>query len=630
MHTRLSFFVGKGGVGKTTVAAAYSLHRAVSHRANSKVALLSADTTESLSELLDAELSSELEEVPVSPSRCIRAAIAKPQSLRELFGADYQQLVHTISDSALLESGDAEALLASAVPGLAEITSLFRIYELVESGEFDEVIVDGAALGHSLRLLSTPGELLALIRAADHASDRDRRLAAQFGSHVDCGRSPWIAKWQQATSRVQEMFLAAHTELFLVSTPELFSFNELTRALTHLPRQATALVINRVPRVGGCSRCKRLCANADLIAEKMLHQEPSLAMYEGRDTGESVAGIRSLSAFARELFSGVPRLAPSKPKALNLRFKQAEWPRWSSPHVASFGKGGVGKTTLSAAAAYVEAGRECKDVIVCSVDPSPSLDDVFGTPIGETAERPTELPNLYARELDPEAAYRSWSRAIQRRISQSSTVQGSRLHIDFGANVASISALLEVVPPGVDEVFAIAALAQPPTGEPCAYVIDMAPSTHSIELLRSPRRVLAWTRALMRALTKLHSLRVAQDLAVEVAELSQHVRAAEQILNRDCSPYLVAAAEETSYSQMLSLRSDLSVISTRQPRLFLNRVLTKATPCLRCSVARSGQQVLIKRACIDFPGFYVLPEFGREIIGEANLARLGRTILEVA
>lgn len=313
---------------------------------------------------------------------------------------------------------------------------------------------------------------------------------------------------------------------------------------------------------------------------------------------------------------------------MTLRLSQAEWPRCSTPHIASFGKGGVGKTTLSAAAGYVQARREQKNVCVCSVDPSPSLDDVFAIPIDETARRVSSLPNLFAKELDPESSYRAWSSGIQRRISRSSTLGHSRVHIDVGMNMVSISALLEVVPPGVDEVFAVAELVRTGSSDSDRYVIDMAPSNHAIELLRSPKRVLAWTRALMRALSKLRSLRIAQDLAVDIAELSQRVRAAEQLLNRHCTPYLVTVAEATPYSQMLQLRNDLAAITTKQPVLFLNRIL-RSTSCPRCSVARSRQLQVIERAQTDFRQFYILPEFGREIIGERNIARFGRTILEV-
>jgi arsenite-transporting ATPase len=78
------------------------------------------------------------------------------------------------------------------------------------------------------------------------------------------------------------------------------------------------------------------------------------------------------------------------------------------------GKGGIGKTTLSAATAYYLAKRG-KRVLVFSVDPQASLSDIFRKDI--FGKGPTEIiPNLYAQEIDAERRIREYQQEVRQKI----------------------------------------------------------------------------------------------------------------------------------------------------------------------------------------------------------------------
>jgi arsenite-transporting ATPase len=78
------------------------------------------------------------------------------------------------------------------------------------------------------------------------------------------------------------------------------------------------------------------------------------------------------------------------------------------------GKGGVGKTTFSAATAYYLA-KKGKKVLVFSVDPQASLSDIFKKDI--FGKGPTEImPNLYAQEIDADRRVKEYQEEIRQKI----------------------------------------------------------------------------------------------------------------------------------------------------------------------------------------------------------------------
>ena len=78
------------------------------------------------------------------------------------------------------------------------------------------------------------------------------------------------------------------------------------------------------------------------------------------------------------------------------------------------GKGGLGKTTFSAAAAYYLA-KKGKRVLVFSVDPQASLTDIFQQDI--FGKGPTEIiPNLYAQEIDADRRVKEYQGEIRQKI----------------------------------------------------------------------------------------------------------------------------------------------------------------------------------------------------------------------
>lgn len=144
---RLILMTGKGGVGKTSVAAATGLRCA---ELGYKTLVLSTDPAHSLADSFDMELGHD--------SRQVKPNLwgAELDALRELEGnwGAVKRYITQVLRAQGLEGVQAEEL--AILPGMDEIFGLVRMKRHYDEGEFDVLIIDSAPTGTALRLLSLP------------------------------------------------------------------------------------------------------------------------------------------------------------------------------------------------------------------------------------------------------------------------------------------------------------------------------------------------------------------------------------------------------------------------------------------------------------------------------------------
>ncbi len=140
-------FTGKGGVGKSTLAAATAVHAASCGR---RVHLVSTDAAHSLGDVLGVEVGDV--GVEVSPG----LTVSEPDTRRHVEAA-WDGIQRTLRD-VVARSGvdDVQAAEVSIVPGADELVALTVIAELASDPELDAVVVDCAPTAETVRLLSAP------------------------------------------------------------------------------------------------------------------------------------------------------------------------------------------------------------------------------------------------------------------------------------------------------------------------------------------------------------------------------------------------------------------------------------------------------------------------------------------
>jgi arsenite-transporting ATPase len=161
---RLILVGGKGGVGKTTVAAAIALGMATQHP-DRTIRVISIDPAHSLGDAFGLELGHEA--IAITPN--LSAQEIDAERVLTQFREDYLWELASMMSG---ESGDADAtlkiaygpagwrrILTQSLPGIDEMLSLITVMELLESNQQDLIILDTAPTGHLLRFLEMPAAM---------------------------------------------------------------------------------------------------------------------------------------------------------------------------------------------------------------------------------------------------------------------------------------------------------------------------------------------------------------------------------------------------------------------------------------------------------------------------------------
>ena len=236
------FFGGKGGVGKTTCAAATAL---AASRIGRKVLLVSTDPAHSTSDIFERTIGPE--PAPLLPNLWGLEIDAATESAR--YVTEVKDRVRQLFGHSILKEAYKQIDLAASMPGAEEVALFDRMGGLIRGDDtrFDLVVFDTAPTGHTLRLVRMPELMDAWIRALTQS----RR--AMLGIEGDAKEDPILTSLRDRFDRLQAMrarLMSGRTTAFvLVLIPERLPIEETARAAAQLDDTGVkvgGLIVNRV------------------------------------------------------------------------------------------------------------------------------------------------------------------------------------------------------------------------------------------------------------------------------------------------------------------------------------------------------------------------------------------------
>ena len=310
---RVLLFTGKGGVGKTTVAAGTA---ALSAAAGNKTLVLSTDPAHSLADALGVDQPN----VGDGPVEIDNGLWLLHIDVRDRFArawGEVQEYLLEVLDSVGIDPVEAEEL--TVLPGAEEVLALLEVRDRVRSGAWDVVILDCAPTAETLRLLSLPE---ALRWYMDRIWPHERRVLGVLrpilrrASGVPMPRDQVldaIERLHDDLSDVREILTGPDSSVRLVLTPEAVVVAEARRTLTSLSLygyRVDGVVVNRMFPLDGADewRAGWIAAQAVQLTHIEADVDP-LPVWRSTYQSTEPVGIAGVLSMADELYGDDDPLA---------------------------------------------------------------------------------------------------------------------------------------------------------------------------------------------------------------------------------------------------------------------------------------------------------------------------------
>jgi arsenite-transporting ATPase len=324
---RVLLFTGKGGVGKTTVAAATAAHAAARGR---KTLVISTDAAHSLGDAFGVDTTGPFGGEPIEVDNGLAVQQVDTQRRFEQTWREVQSWLVSVLDASGVDPLEAEEL--TVIPGADEVLALLEVRRQVESGVYEVVIVDCAPTAETLRLLALPDAFRWYV---DRVFPIERRVVRTLRPMLNrVSRVPMpqdkvfdaVERLSRELSEVRQALCdPASASVRLVLTPEAVVVAEARRTLTSLSLygyRVDGVIANRVfPQEGADEwRSGWVSSQTQQLAEVQSSFAP-LPVWLAPYLGSEPVGMDALIDVAQQLYADAPTdplAAPTGPELIDV------------------------------------------------------------------------------------------------------------------------------------------------------------------------------------------------------------------------------------------------------------------------------------------------------------------------
>ncbi len=305
LSTRIILYTGKGGVGKSTVAAATATLAAAGGQ---RSLVVSIDSAHNLSDIFQTRLGPE--PTQLSP-KLAALEVDINREIEENWSAVIDFFRNLTFGSSLANQVVAEE--CAILPGMEEVFGLTRLLQVAQTGDYDLIVVDSPPTGDMMKILRMPDVLEWFMRKYYPLEKKIAQtvwpVVSKF-SGMPVPSEEYFRNLEQTYQQVQQVSRLlmdhARSSLRLVMTPDTISFAETKRAYAMaclFGFNVDAVVINKLlPEAVGEGFFRRWLETQQQVlaeSEKAFDQVPRLLVQ--LEDSEPI-GLARLQAFGAELF----------------------------------------------------------------------------------------------------------------------------------------------------------------------------------------------------------------------------------------------------------------------------------------------------------------------------------------
>lgn len=303
MKTRILLFTGKGGVGKTSVAAATA---ALLAEKGLRTLIMSTDPAHSLSDAVE-------ENVGPRPRKISENLFAQEVSVLEAISQHWEELKGYLTGlfrSQGLDPVSAEEI--ATLPGFDEASHLLYLNEYIESGDYDVIILDSAPTGEALKLLSFPEAMSWYMEKFFPLSRTTAKLVRPVMKPLlklpipDDSVFESLEMLYKNLGKVRNLLSDnERTSIRLVCNPDRMSLNETKRAYTYLmlyEYPVDAVIINKIYRDETGDFFQKWRKSQEEMIHEMEDSFADVKIFKSYMTDEEPMGIEKLKEFGNRIY----------------------------------------------------------------------------------------------------------------------------------------------------------------------------------------------------------------------------------------------------------------------------------------------------------------------------------------